>query len=174
VSPRRALAVAASVLLLLVACRVEEPPASKGPAPEWTLSDLDGRPVTLAELRGKPVVIDFWATWCPPCEFQIPILNRVHEHYGGRVEVVGIAVDVGGREVVAPFAAEHKIGYRVLLGDEDLAQRYGALGFPSLFVVGPDGTIASSHVGVVEPDELQRAVDATLPATASRPTEPAS
>ena len=99
-------------------------PASRPPT--WTLEDLAGGSVSLAELRGRPVVIDFWATWCAPCEFQIPVLNQLDERYGDRVEVVGIAVDADGREAVAPFAAEHRIAYRVLLGDEDLAQRYGA------------------------------------------------
>jgi hypothetical protein len=64
--------------------------------------------------------------------------------------------------VVAPFAAAHEIAYRVVLGDEELAQRYGALGFPSLFVLRADGTIDSSHIGLIEPEDLKSAVEAAL------------
>jgi thiol-disulfide isomerase/thioredoxin len=149
-------------------CRADDP-GHAGPAPEWTLPDLEGRNLSLADLRGKPVVVDFWATWCTPCEFQIPILNEVHERYGDKVAIVGVAVDVDGRETVAPFAAERKIAYRVVLGDEDLAQRYGARGFPALYVVGKDGRIRLSHVGVIDADELEDALDAALRAEAEAP-----
>jgi thiol-disulfide isomerase/thioredoxin len=169
----RCLAAAALVLaggLAGAACRVqEETQGAGGPAPEWTLEDLAGRPVSLAELRGRPVVIDFWATWCAPCEFQIPVLNQLEERYGDRVEVIGIAVDAGGREAVAPFAAEHRIAYRIVLGDEGLAQRYGAVGFPSLYVIRADGAIDSSHVGLVEPEVLEEAVEAALRAGSLAP-----
>lgn len=164
---RRAAGLALAVLLAL-GCRVEEagPGTSARPAPEFSLPDLAGATVSLAGLRGKPVVVDFWATWCAPCEFQIPVLNDFHDRHAGRVEVVGVAVDAGGREVVAPYAAERGIRYRVVLGDEALAQRFGAIGFPTLFVLRPDGTIDSTHMGLVDPDELEAAVEAAARATA--------
>jgi thiol-disulfide isomerase/thioredoxin len=168
---RRALARGAAGLLLAACaagCRAPERTGG-GPAPDWTLEDLAGGRVSLAELRGRTVVIDFWATWCTPCEFQIPVLNELHARYRGRVEVIGIAVDADGRDAVAPFAAEHQIAYRVLLGDEDLAQRYGALGFPSLYVLRADGTIDSAHVGLIDPDELEDAVEAALHAPPAGP-----
>ena len=83
--------------------------------------------------------------------------------------MIGIAVDADGREAVAPFAAERRIAYRVLLGDEGLAQRYGAVGFPSLYVIRADGSIDSSHVGLVDPDDLEEAVEAALRAGAGTP-----
>jgi thiol-disulfide isomerase/thioredoxin len=167
----RARARAGALLLAALAaagCRAPER-GGGGPAPDWTLEDLAGGRVSLAELRGRPVVIDFWATWCTPCEFQIPVLNDLHARYGGRVEVIGIAVDAGGRETVAPFAAERQIAYRVLLGDEALAQRYGALGFPSLYVIRADGTVDSEHVGLIEPEELEDAVESALRAEPAPP-----
>jgi len=164
----RVLAAAVLAIAAALGCRVEDS-AGGGPAPEWTLPDLEGRTVALADLRGKPVVLDFWATWCTPCEFQIPILNEVFERYRDRVEFVGVAVDVDGREVVAPFAKERAIAYRVLLGDEELAQRYGARGFPSLYVIGKDGNIALSHVGVIDVDDLEEALDRALAAGAKAP-----
>ncbi|HEX2484813.1 MAG TPA: TlpA disulfide reductase family protein [Myxococcota bacterium] len=162
-SAARAAAFALAALLAL-GCRVEEgrDAAAPRPAPDFALPDLAGATVSLAELRGKPAVIDFWATWCTPCEFQIPVLNALHERHGERISVVGVAVDAGGREVVAPYAAEHRIRYRVLLGDEALAQRFGAIGFPTLFVLRADGTIDSTHVGIVDAEELEAAVEAAL------------
>ena len=134
-----------------------EPPKM---APEFVLESLSGDPVSSDSIRGSTLVIDFWATWCPPCIDQIPVLNRFaadRAHQG--VRVLGIAVDAEGRAVVAPFAAEHGIDYTVLLGDESLAQRFGALGFPALFVVSASGEIESVHFGVISLDELHEAVD---------------
>jgi len=127
------------------------------PAPAFTLEALSGGAVSLAELRGRPVLIDFWATWCAPCVRQIPVLNAFAEKYGERVPVLGISVDVDP-DAVGPFAAEHDVRYRILFGDEGLARDYGALGFPTLYVVRPDGTVHSSHVGVASPEHLDAAV----------------
>jgi cytochrome c biogenesis protein CcmG, thiol:disulfide interchange protein DsbE len=158
-------ALLAALLLLGLACeRVDPAPAAGAPgappsaAPSFTLPDLAGGEVSLAELRGRPVVIDFWATWCAPCERQVPVLNAFHDKYGDRIPVLGIAVDVDGAESVAPFVQQHALRYRVLLGDEGLAQDYDAFGFPTLYVVRPDGTIHSAHVGVVTPEALEDAV----------------
>jgi len=104
-------------------------------------------------------VIDFWATWCIPCKQQIPVLNAFAKSPEGMdVAVLGIAVDAEGKDVVAPFAQEQHIGYRVLLGDESLAFDYGAPGFPALAVVDAAGRIASLHVGVIDRAALDTAV----------------
>ena len=128
-------------------------------APDFELPDLDGQPVTMASLRGKTVIVDFWATWCPPCIFQIPILNTIQEkHRDAGVVVIGVAVDVEGLEVVKPYAEENGIAYTILIGDEGLARKFGAPGFPALAVVSPEGRIDSMHVGLIEEEELDAAI----------------
>ena len=130
-------------------------------APDFTLPDLAGNSVALSDYRGKTVIVDFWATWCAPCVFQIPELNTLWEAHRDRDDLVvlGISIDVEGAEVVGPWIAEKKITYPILLGDEQLAQKYGAPGFPTLFVIRPDGSVNSMHVGLIERDELEGLID---------------
>ena len=159
----RALAVRRSVVavvaLSLGACLAEQPPEG-APAPPFTLPNLAGEPVSLGDFSGQTVVVDFWATWCVPCKHQIPVLNQFQRNAAGRdVVVLGVAVDVGGREVVEPFAEEHGIEYPVLLGTESLARDYGVPGFPALVVVDAEGRLDSMHLGVIDPEALAVAVE---------------
>jgi len=139
----------------------EEPAAAgeglRAPAPEFTLPDLQGQSVRLADFKGRAVVIDFWATWCPPCLFQVPELNAFWKKHrdAGDVVVVGVAVDAEGAEVVGPWVEEQGVEYPILVGDESLARRFGAQGFPTLAIVRPDGTLDSLHVGLIELAELE-------------------
>jgi thiol-disulfide isomerase/thioredoxin len=129
-------------------------------APDFALKDLAGRTVQLSDFRGKTVVIDFWATWCPPCIFQVPELNAVWKSHeaAGDLAVVGVAVDIEGAEVVGPWVEEQGVAYTILLGDESLAGKFGVLGFPTLVLVRPDGSIESLHVGLIEAAELEKLV----------------
>lgn len=130
--------------------------ADRRPAPALELESLDGREYSLAELRGKTVVLDFWATWCPPCEFQIPVLNAVYDAWRDQgVEVLGIAVDAEGASVVGPYAEKHEVRYPILIGTEALARKFGAMGFPSSVLVAPDGTMSRAHAGLIEQADLE-------------------
>jgi len=130
-------------------------------APAWKLPNLEGESISSTRYAGRIMVVDFWATWCPPCIFQIPILNSIQARYADSgVAVIGVAVDAEGAEVVKPFAEEHGIEYTTVIGDEGLARKFGAPGFPALAIVSPEGKIDSMHVGLIEEEDLDAAIAA--------------
>ena len=156
----------ATASLALTACS-EAPRGDAGSEPpaaietmDFTLPDLEGRPVRLADFRGQTVIIDFWATWCPPCEFQVPELNAFWKRNAaaGDVMVIGVAVDVEGAEVVSPWADEKGVQYQLVIGDEEVARDFGAVGFPTLVILKPDGSVDSRHVGLIEARDLEKLV----------------
>ncbi len=157
-------ALVVSLALIGAACAAQENEGAadageepRKPAPDFTLADLAGNPVTLSDYRGKAVIVDFWATWCPPCIFQVPELNqfwKMHKDRGD-VMVLGVAIDVEGAEVVAPWVEEQGVEYTIVVGDENLARKFGAIGFPTLAIVTPEGTLDSLHVGLIEVSELE-------------------
>ena len=147
--------------------RAEAP--AREEAPDFSLESLDGEVVALSDFRGKTVIVDFWATWCAPCEFQVPELNAFWQDHidDGDIAVFGISVDVGGVEVVRPWTEERNVSYPILLGDDGLARRFGALGYPTLVIIRPDGTVDSRHVGLIERSSLEEAVERQRAASAS-------
>ncbi len=117
-------------------------------APDFEAPDLQGRTFRLSELRGKAVLLDFWATWCGPCEETIPSLERLHEKYAsGGLEVVGVSVD-GAPKEVPRYVKAHGMRYRVLLDpDQRVMERYGVSSIPTSVLIDPQGRIAQRWLG---------------------------
>lgn len=121
------------------------------PAPDFVLSDLQGQTVQLSALRGKHVVINFWATWCPPCRAEMPALQAVAERYADRGLVV-LAVNLGESPLaIRSFVERYQIRLRVLLDpNKQVAERYRIVPLPTTFFVGPDGLVRAKVEGQMD------------------------
>lgn len=119
-------------------------------APAWTLKNPDGRTVRLADFRGKVVLLNFWAAWCPPCRKEIPGLVALQARYGSLgLTVVGVSMDT--EEVAASFAKSLGINYPVVFGTPLVAATYGGVAVvPTTFVIDRAGKIVASHEGFVD------------------------
>jgi len=138
-------------------------PLSGQPAPDFTFRLLDGSALTLADLRGRVVVLNFWATWCSPCGEELPALQAVWADYQAQgLVVVGVAVQEGEaevREMAAQFGVTFPLG---MDPGEHVATAYGITGVPETFVIDPQGRVAHVHIGLVGASELKRELESIL------------
>jgi thiol-disulfide isomerase/thioredoxin len=119
------------------------------PMPAFLVTDLDGNPVSTAAWKGKVVFINFWATWCPPCRAEIPVLIDLANRYKDRLQVVGVSVDDGDPADVKQFAKQAGINYPIVMADRAIVAEYGGVAaLPTLFVVNPDGNVVQKHEGL--------------------------
>ncbi|RYD27374.1 MAG: TlpA family protein disulfide reductase [Verrucomicrobiaceae bacterium] len=132
--------------------------------PEWTLQDLSGAPARSADYAGKVVLVNFWATWCPPCVAEIPGFIKVQEEYRSRgFTILGISMDEGDPAVVSKFMASHGINYPVLRGDAAVATAFKAgNGIPVSYLIDSKGKVVLRHVGILSAPALRKAVEEVL------------
>ena len=132
--------------ILLSHCAKEE----KGPslAPEFSLKTLTGEEMSLANNKGKTLLIDFWATWCGPCRESIPHLVHLHKTYQGQgLAVVGLSMDKGDPKTVDHFAKSLDIPYPIAIAPEEIARAYGVNGLPTIILIDKEGKIREKIVG---------------------------
>ncbi|ACH40405.1 apocytochrome c disulfide reductase lipoprotein ResA [Citrifermentans bemidjiense Bem] len=147
-----------AVLLLLLAvmasgCSKKEVPAQEGAAaPDFTLSDLSGKQVQLSSLKGKVVLVNFWATWCPPCREEIPSMVKLNQIMQGKnFQMLAISIDEGGKQAVQEFFRQNGVTLPALLDtDGSVSRRYGTTGVPETFIVDGKGMIRKKVIGGVE------------------------
>ncbi|MDE1889034.1 MAG: TlpA family protein disulfide reductase [Planctomycetota bacterium] len=110
----------------------------------------------LESSKGKVVILDLWATWCPPCRKEIPGFVNLYKKYKDKgLEIIGVAFDENGQEAVPPFMKAMSINYQVYLDGGDIAQKYDLQAYPTTIVYGKDGKVASKHVGYVSEKEFE-------------------
>ena len=126
---------------------------------------LDGKEVTLASLKGKVVLLDFWATWCGPCKAAMPTIQKISEDYKSKdVVVLGVNTFEQKPDAAKDYLAKKKFTYGCLLKGDELAKAYGVTGIPTLVIIGKDGKVASTEVGMSDESGAmtRKAIDAAL------------
>lgn len=132
-------------------------------APDFVLDDASGKPVRLSDYRGQVILLNFWATWCTPCRVEIPWFMEFQKAHQSRgFAVLGVSLDEDGWDAVRPYIDEHMVNYHVVVGNDDLAQLYGASSLPTTFIIDKSGRIAATHVGLCSKSEYEADMKAVL------------
>jgi cytochrome c biogenesis protein CcmG, thiol:disulfide interchange protein DsbE len=133
------------------------------PAPDFTLKTLDGKSFTLSAHRGTPIVLNFWATWCGPCQNEMPAMQATATRYAGRVLVIGVDQAEAGA-VVRQFVDQVGVSYPILLdADQSVAHRYNIGGLPTTFFIDNNGVIRYMRLGEMNQITLAEAVAQIIP-----------
>ncbi len=159
---RKVLIIAVMVMALLFGCTTRDE-LSSASALDFSLQDLNGKTVKLSDFKGKPVLIDFWATWCQPCRDSIPIIVKLHRTFSSKgLVVLGISLDEGGWNSVKSFAASQGITYPVLIGSHDAVEKFQIRTIPTLVVINKNGEIVKRYLGVGDESGLEKDIKAIL------------
>ena len=152
-------------LAVIAADEASDADATGKPAPlQYTLKDMNGTEVKLASYKGKIILLNFWATWCEPCKYEIPDLISLQEQYADDIVVLGFSVDDTPEQLQA-YAAEYKVNYPMLVGNghENVQDAYGPMwGIPVTIVIARDGTIARKQSGIRTREQFEREIKALL------------
>ena len=161
---------------MAVACPAQQFQAGKGtirflkdpePIPELTLKTVDGSTVVSRDWQDKVILLDFWATWCPPCLDEIPELIKLQSKYTGHLQIIGLSLDSGPPNSVNPFLKsfiqQRGINYPVAVASSELQAKFGEiLGLPTAFLLDQRSRIVQKHVGIVDPQLYEAEIRALL------------
>lgn len=155
------------VFVILSGCSASDPDPESvvvgNQAPTFSLTALDGTTVRSSSLKGSPVVLNFWATWCQPCMGEIPDLKQVAAN--SKVKVISIALDQEGLKTIKPFVESNNINYTVLVGDEEVFQRFNGIGIPYTLVLDPSQRIVKIYRGPATKESLEQDLRTMSPGT---------
>ena len=149
-------------------------PLQGKPAPAFTLNDLSGKKISLADYKGKAVLLNFWATWCAPCKVEIPWFLKLREQYAGQgFEIIGVSSDDLDKDdkaqlfqqkaEISKFVEQQKMTYPVLIDGEAISRPYGGVdSLPTSFFIDRQGTVVAQTVGLVPRDEIEADIKKAL------------
>lgn len=127
-------------------------------APDFELETLEGKTVKLSELQGKKVMLNFWATWCPPCKAEMPFMEKFYQEAGDEIEIIAINIDT--KNDVAGFAKEMGVTFPILLDkDEQVMKTYQILSIPTTYFIDQDGLIQHKFIGAMSPEKMREFTD---------------
>ena len=127
------------------------------PVPDLVMETLDGRTISMADQRGKAVLVNFWATWCGPCREEVPYLVQLAARYPDHLTIIGVSEDAGGVDVVEAFARQYGVNYPIVMSTPEIKRAFpGVFALPTSFVVDAEGRIVQTHVGLVSPVLLEQ------------------
>jgi len=139
------------------------PAAQRPSAPDFTSIDSGGKPIALADYKGRVVLLDFWATWCTGCKVEIPWYMEFEKKYERRgLSSIGVAMDEEGWAKVRPYLQQKPINYPIVVGDPDFAKMYKVTSLPVTLLIDRHGRIADAHEGMVVKSEWEREIQALL------------
>ena len=138
--------------------------AASSVAPDFTLESLDGKSMKLSDLRGKAVLLNFWATWCSPCKIEMPWFVELQKQYADQgLQIVGVAMDDASKDEIAKFAKDMGVNYPILIGKESVGDQYGGVpALPESFFIGRDGKLVDKIVGLKGKGEIEDAIKEAL------------
>jgi thiol-disulfide isomerase/thioredoxin len=134
--------------------------------PDFKVKDFKDNEVSLARYRGQVVILDLFATWCPPCRMEIPHFVELQQAYRGKVAVVGLSFDQGGAKGVLQFAQDMKINYDIYWGSEEIAQFVGLRGIPHTLVLDAQGHVVKTYIGYQDKSVFEKDIQDLLKETA--------
>jgi len=151
------------IVMTLAACTDNSTPQGALAAPDFALQDMNGKTVRLSDYKGKTVLLEFWATWCPPCREAVPGLEKLHNTYKDKgLVVLAVSMDQGGWDQVTSFISEHHITYTVLKGSDDVAEKYRIRAIPMMLILNKEGNISKRYLGMGSDEEVEKDVKAVL------------
>src|SRR5262244_461393 len=168
------LSLIAAIALTGVGCKRKASADGKAGATEVTIKTLDGKDVTVAQYKGKVVLVNFWATWCEPCKIEIPELIQLQQKYADKgFTILGVAMDDEGKSVVGPFVQtkrydigggkESPMNYPILLGSEEIANKFGGLlGYPTTVLFDKNGKEIHRTTGAISYEEYAKVIEGNL------------
>jgi peroxiredoxin len=155
---------AAMIALASVNTVLAQAPKPGQPAPAWQLKDLAGKLAKSSDYQGKVVILDFWATWCPPCRAEIPSFVELQKQYGkDGLVVLGVSLDKDGPAAVKKFMTKTPMNYGIVMGDDKINEAYGGIeAIPTTFIIDRQGKIVSKHVGLTDKSEFEKEIKPLL------------
>ena len=133
------------------------------PAPPLDAKDIFGNPVNKDDWPGKVVMVNFWATWCPPCRYEIPELLQLKQEFGDKLEIIGVSEDDDGPDGVIKFALSKNMSYPIVMATREIVRSYGGVpALPTTFLINTEGRVVTKHSGLYAKDAYDQEIRALL------------